>query len=126
MKKTIFYISSIIAIGLLTSQCNYHNVEEYFDISSNELCDTTDISFSDYIFPLIENNCSACHNSVTTYGGRNYDTFEGIKEVAETGLILNVLKHEPNFVQMPKNAAKLPDCNILKIEAWINQGIKNN
>ena len=126
MKERILYISTVIFIGLLISQCNYHNVEEYFDVPSNELCDTLDISFSGYIFPLIVDNCASCHNDITTYGERNYDTYEGIKEVAETGLILNVLNHEPGFVQMPKDANKLPDCDLSKIEAWINQGIKNN
>ena len=111
----------LISFIILSANCNYHNKDDYF----NEACDTVDMSFSKDINPIIQKKCVPCHNYELYYNGRIYETYEGVKEVAETGLLLEVINHSGN-IKMPKDEPKLPDCEIDKFEAWVNQGFKNN
>jgi len=110
------------------SPCNYHNIEEYFDEIDDSLTDCVpeNVSFSKDVFPIIVNNCSACHNDITHYKDRNYDTYEGIADVAASGKLLRVINHESGIANMPQNADKLDQCYIDIIEQWINDGAENN
>lgn len=127
MKK--YLILSVISALIILSQCTYHNIDEYFDEVPTDTitnCDTIDVSFSKTVFPIIVNNCIACHNDITHYNDRNYETYEGITDAVNSGKLINVINHNSAYVKMPKNADKLPQCYINLIEAWVNQGSKNN
>ncbi|MBN2264116.1 MAG: hypothetical protein JW735_14450 [Prolixibacteraceae bacterium] len=108
-------------IGFLS--CTSHNEEEYF---SNNNCSTENISFSETVFPLIENSCLSCHNSNNSSGGINLSNFESIKSSAQSGQLLGSIKHTAGYSPMPQFGEKLSDCTIAQVEAWIEQGMKNN
>ncbi len=109
---------------LLFSYCSYNNEEELYP---NEICDTTNISYANDIKPILEQNCYPCHsNSVDYYGNLSFENFIHIQRVVDNGTLLKNIKHEPDGNPMPEDAAKLSDCNINKIEAWVNRGIPNN
>lgn len=127
MKK--YLIFSLISALIIFSQCNYHNIDEYFDDIPYDTitnCDTVDVSFSQTVFPIIVNNCVACHNDITHYKDRNYETYEGITDAVNSGILLKVINHTPAYVKMPWEGNKLPQCYIDIIEAWVDQGMKNN
>lgn len=124
MKHRIRILSFVLVAVLMTS-CTYHNEEEYFGANTNS-CDTINMSFTTNILPVLENNCFACHNSTDRSGGITLDQYNGVKSAAESGRLLGAIKHEMNFSNMPKSAAKLDDCTINQIEAWINQGTPDN
>ena len=109
----------------ITTQCTYHNEEEYFSANEN-LCDTTNMSFSNDMVPIFENNCYACHNSNDRTAGIVLETYDGVKAAVETGRLIGAIKHEKGYANMPRSAAKLDDCTISKVEAWINQGMQDN
>ena len=54
------------------------------------------------------------------------DNYEGLSEYASNGKLLGAIKHEEGFLPMPADGGQLGECSIEKIEAWINQGGKNN
>ncbi len=54
------------------------------------------------------------------------DNYAIVKAAAVNGLLLGVITHAPGFAQMPKDAAKLSDCNIAVIRKWINDGAPDN
>ena len=43
-----------------------------------------------------------------------------------TGLVLPAIKHANGVPPMPNGMPKLNDCDIAKIEAWINAGMPEN
>lgn len=112
-------------ISFTFSHCTYHNEDEYFKDNA-DICYTDDMSFSNDIFPVIKNNCYSCHNNTNTSYNVNLENYNNIKQIAESGRLLGAIKHNDGFYSMPLNQEKLPECTISKIEAWINQGLKNN
>ncbi len=118
-KKLIFLV-----IIFFFSFCTYNNEEELYP---NEICDTSDISYINDVKPIFEQNCYTCHsNSVEYYGNLSFENFEHIQRVVDNGKLLRNIKHEPDGTPMPDGGGKLSDCNINKIEAWVNRGIPNN
>lgn len=117
--RLIFVILAFI--GFLG--CTNHNEEEYF---GNNSCNTDNISYSETIFPIIENSCLSCHNSNNSSGGINLSNYESIKSSAQSGQLLGSIKHSSGYSPMPQFGEKLSECTIAQVEAWIEQGMKNN
>jgi mono/diheme cytochrome c family protein len=110
---------------LLFGSCTWHNEEEYF-ADTTDSCSTANMSFQTDIQPLLQTSCVSCHNSGFASGGINLDGYDNIKSIAQSGLLSKVINHESGVVAMPMNADKLTECTIKKIDAWIEQGAKNN
>lgn len=114
MKYILF--SSAIALIIFNIRCKNNSVEA---LSNGSICDTTAVKYSTAISSMMINHCTNCH------GGSNYQPprLESYTDLVTYGeASLNDMK----IGKMPKNAAKLDDCNINKLAAWINQGSKNN
>ena len=58
--------------------------------------------------------------------GIRVDTYESMKNLAESGLLLKVLRHESGVVPMPYVLPKLSNCNISIIEEWVSNGALND
>lgn len=120
MKKLI---GALVLVSAFAS-CSKDN--EY-DLSqgSNNTCDTNAVSYSATIATIMTNNCNSCHAAGSPSGGVITNTYAGLNSVSSATL-LGAIKHESGFSAMPSNAPKLSDCDINKIQAWINQGKQNN
>jgi len=111
---------------MILTSCTYNNEE---DLYPNNICDTSNVTYSQVVKPIFEQYCYSCHSSATPgtyYGNLNLENFNHIKREVDNGNLLRNIKHEPGGSPMPQGATKLSYCNILKIENWINQGIPNN
>lgn len=120
------YILSLVFALTVLSSCTYYNEEELFP---NEICDTSNITYSVDIVPIFDQNCYSCHSSSTmpTYRGNlNLEIFDHVLREVNDGKLLQYIKHEPGSIPMPYGGTKLSDCNINKIEKWINLGSPNN
>ena len=111
---------TFFALMLLYS-CSYDNEEEYYGLNE---CDTTNVTFSETIDPIISRNCKSCHYEGNGTG-ITLVTYNNIQTVAESGKLLGALKHLPGYDPMPQGG-KLDDCTINKIETWVNDGTPNN
>lgn len=123
--KKIKLIVAVAAILFISSQCTYHNEEDYFSDPAN-LCDTVDMSYTTNMVPIFQNNCYACHNSTDRTAGYAMDSYDDLKSAIESGRLLGTIKHEQGYTSMPRFASKLDNCSINQIEAWINQGMPDN
>ena len=137
MLKIINFMKNLFAVCLLTSLlygCYYDNLEELHP--SPPPCDTTGIiSFSTDILPIMLHSCGsqnlACHQtdaSQSGYGLGNYT--DVINTINGSGSFLETITHDPSISSakwMPKgSSAKIDNCSILKIEAWLNSGMLDN
>ncbi len=102
----------------------YYDVEEELYPSID--CLTMDMSYADDILPIIESNCYGCHNATANFGNINLEGHSQLMKYVDDGSIVGAIKHAAGFSAMPKNGAKLLDCEIEKIEAWIADGALNN
>ena len=89
-------------------------------------CDPTKFTYAAAIVPILQTHCTGCHSGTAPAAGTNLTTYQGVKNVAQNGLLLGVVTHSPGFEQMPKGAAKLSDCKIGQIRSWIQAGAQNN
>ncbi|MBA3663158.1 MAG: hypothetical protein H0W61_02985 [Bacteroidetes bacterium] len=85
-------------------------------------CDTTNITFSGTVFPVIVNNCMGCH-STTIPTLKNYNE---IKAQVDNGKIICTIKHLSGCTPMPLNSPPLSACKIKQIEKWVKAGAPNN
>ena len=125
MMKNIFRLLSmmILSFPLLLTGCYNDNEEDLYP--SKPSCDTSNVTYSVTIAKIMQTSCNTCHNSVTASGGVITDTYEGLKIPAQSGLLWDVVTWNSTY-KMPKDAAKLSDCDLAKINIWINAGAPNN
>lgn len=89
-------------------------------------CNTVNMKFSADIIPILQANCSSCHNSIRAEAAVKTENYSSVKMIADNGLLIGTITHASGFSPMPQGKPKLADCDINKIKAWITEGTKNN
>lgn len=120
--KTIFLL---IFLGIVISSC-YKDNEEYLYGAD---CQTENISFSESIKPILDNQCLACHSdaAASSLGGNVFlDGYDNVLIKVNDSALYGALSHQDGYSPMPQNAPQLNECSISLIEIWINEGAKNN
>lgn len=91
-------------------------------IDCTPVCDTTDITYSGAVLPIIQNACFGCH-AVYSPVFANYDQ---LKPLVDNGKFACSISHGNGCKPMPKNGEKLSACKQKLIIKWIEAGAKNN
>ncbi|MCB0806298.1 MAG: hypothetical protein KDC05_10905 [Bacteroidales bacterium] len=94
-------------------------------------CDSTNVSFSQEVFPIIQNSCLGCHSGANPNGGISLTNYQQIKNQASispgsSGSLLGAITWATGNSNMPQNGNKLSDCDIGIIRNWIEEGMPNN
>ena len=123
--KKILIICLIILAG-----CYYDNEEELYPDQGND-CDTTNITYSETVFPIINSNCISCHSGSAPQGNILLEDYTTISKQAkipagQAGSLYGAISHDPGNSPMPKNGTQLTDCKIKQIKIWIDAGTPNN
>ena len=90
--------------------------------------DPTPATYGAVVSPIFSAHCRSCHGSGTyqTLGGsRDFSSYQGIKN-QPASLLIGCIEQQPGYDPMPKGGAKLSDCDIARIKAWIAAGQPNN
>jgi len=91
--------------------------------STDTICDTADVSYATTIVSILtDNGCVGCHSS----GRVMLNTHANVKHWADNDTLLGAVKHESGFMTMPPSGTPIDSCAIERLEAWINQGTKDN
>jgi len=123
MKKVMFISALFVGLVLVSCSKDEEEVEEPTPMNS---CDTESMSFQNDILPIFNSNCNGCHNADANSGGVTLDNFTDVKSIVSAGRLLGAINRDDGFSPMPQNAAKLADCNIDKIDAWVSDGAPDN
>lgn len=89
-------------------------------------CDTTVFTYSAAVKPIMDNKCTGCHNPANLGGNIDVSTYTAIRVTALNGKLYGSVAHQASYSPMPKNSAKLSDCEIRQIQKWIAAGTLNN
>lgn len=109
-------ISVVFFMGLFISACEK---DEIPSIPSGTQCDSTDVSFSTVIVPILEANCTSCHSDGNALAGVNLSGHANvIKSVNDNSLVPSLTGSMKSYISNP--------CEISQIRAWVNEGAKNN
>ena len=119
-------------LSLFTSGCYYDSKEELGLL--NPPCDTTAVSYSADIIPILDAACIVCHSAATADiagGGNNLEGYSALMNFVEP--------NDPNasiFYQsvawisgtsfMPKGGSQLTSCELALVRNWIAQGALDN
>ncbi len=91
-----------------------------------EGCNTSNVSYSMTIVPVLQNTCLGCHSGGAPSGGINLTTHAGVRTVALNGRLVGAISHDPAYASMPQGGQQLSDCKIDQIRAWVDAGAPNN
>lgn len=119
MKKAIGFFIVIIVF----SSC-YYDVENQLYPPSG--CDTTKTTYTSFIAPLMQSNCTACHSSAAPSANIILDTYNGVKAAAASGKLYGSMAHSNGYAAMPPSGTQLSSCDLKKVNSWISSGSLNN
>jgi mono/diheme cytochrome c family protein len=118
----------IAAFALMVASCAYHNEEElYPDALAG--CDTSKVTYSGTVMPILRANCLDCHGTSGyefSGGGVNLEDFNSFKARIEEGAVMGAVTHSRGYSPMPKSGGKLDTCSIKKVQIWIDNGMKQD
>ena len=122
MKRIIGILTSIIVL----SSCYNRNETNLYPGPAT--CDTSVVTFSGTILPIMQQHCAitGCHTGPSTGNGLNYNLYSGLAVVASNGQLIPAIEHGNTPSPMPKDMPMLDACTIDKIVRWVNEGYPNN
>lgn len=120
--RIIKLLFNTILISVLFSSCYYDNKDDLYPFDPSASCDTLNMTYNSDIKPILDNNCISCHIASNPSGGVILDTYNQVKIVADNGKLWGSVNHQSGYSPMPQGGAKLGDCDLNKIKAWINDG----
>lgn len=91
-------------------------------------CDTTTVTFSGTIQPILNAYCVGCHDADSPSGGISLTAYlgtgsnDGIVDVAGDGRLLGAIQGVYGYEPMPPGTTMLPDCLIDQIRIWVEAG----
>jgi hypothetical protein len=126
MKRLLSAFVTFVTILLFSASCYYDNEEALYP-SLNSSCDTTNVTFSGKIVPILANNCLSCHSNASAAAAGNNIRLQDYADVkTRATAVTGSINHSGNYSPMPKNGGKLNACSIKQFDIWIRNGIPNN
>jgi hypothetical protein len=117
-----------ILIACCISSC-YYDSKEYLFPQLTSGCDTTNITFTLSVIPILNNHCLSCHsNSTAAANGANIrlENYTDVKARVDDGKLWGSISYATGFSPMPKGSSKLNECKLSIVQKWIDNGAPNN
>ena len=121
MKSLLFATFIALFLAAITQTACYYDNEK--DLYGTEACDTTTVSFSGDIKPIVDANCVRCHAPGGEQEVSPLLTYEDVKKYVSGNVIVD--RTTGTTTLMPPEG-KMNNCNLLLIQAWVNAGAPNN
>ena len=118
----------IVLLMAISSGCYYDNEEKLYSQVDNT-CDLTSVTFAATVKPILQASCLACHSNSSANssgGGIKLQDYVDVSVQAKNGKLMGTVKHASGYQAMPQGGGKLSDCEISKLQKWIDNGTLNN
>jgi hypothetical protein len=126
MKRLYLTIGVVFILFLFPVSCYYDNEEALYPTLSSS-CDTTNVTFSWTIVPILSDNCYSCHSNSTAASSGNNIRLENYADVASNAIrVQGSINHTGSYSPMPKNGGMIKACSITQFDIWIKNGMPNN
>jgi hypothetical protein len=123
MKRLFISLIIITIFSFFIVSCYYDNEEALYP-SINSSCDTTNVTYSGTIVPILNNNCLGCHSAAATGGSILLTTYAEV--LASAPRITGSIKQLSGYSAMPKGGGKISSCSISQWDIWVRKGMLNN
>jgi len=126
MKRLQTLILTTVITGIFLVSCYYDSEEGLYPELSTS-CDTSLVTFTATIVPILNNNCYSCHSNQNAASSGNNLRLQNYADVsANAAAITGAINHSANFIPMPKNGGKIKACSITQFGIWVREGKQNN
>ncbi len=88
-------------------------------------CDTTNITYSGTIAPLIQNACYGCHSGSAPSGNVLLTSYANVLTQVQNGMLKGDVTNTGGFHVMPPTG-QLSPCDVSAFTIWIAKGAPNN
>ena len=122
LKNVLFLLIFILVFGILFPSCYYDKEDSLYPF---QRCDTTNVTYSQTIVPILSDNCLVCHNVGNPESTVKLDTWAGVKIYVTNGKLIPAIDHTGPY-PMPKLGSMLDICSIERIQRWVANGAPNN
>ena len=106
----------------------YYDSKEYL-FPQVKACDTTAVTYSGSVQPIIEQYCYRCHSNANApiFGGNiRLEDYSEVVIPANNGHLYGSINHENGYIPMPQDGSKLDNCSVTTIKVWIDAGSPDN
>lgn len=121
MKQFFFAALTLMFIATISQTACYYDNEK--DLYGDGSCDTTAVSYSADIRPIIDANCVSCH---APGGEQETSPLLTYADVTKYTGNLDIVERTAGTSTLMPPTGKMSDCNVALIGAWVNQGAPNN
>ena len=94
------------------------------DNACSEGCDTSSVTFTGQIWPMMETYCTGCHSASSPGGGIVIAGYDDMVALAGNGSLMGSIRWESSYAKMPTNQM-LSECNINLLQKWIDDGFSD-
>ena len=122
-KVTSFIVFTAFSLLTTFQSCESNSEEALYGIQP---CDVTNVTWNSGIEALLAKRCVSCHGPEIAYNGVRHDSYQSELIVVNDGRLRGVVNQLSGFAKMPKDMGKLPDCEILLINTWLDNGAPEN
>lgn len=89
-------------------------------------CDTTAVTYSGSLLPLLNTTCVACHSGASPDGGVDLTTHANVVSAISYSNLMASIEHVAGAQAMPPAGNALSACQVQLFELWIADGMPNN
>lgn len=122
--RRIFITATVACLVALSQVGCFYDIED--ELYPSSICDTTQVSYTLDIRPIIQASCIGCHSGSSSSGGILLETYSQLSDYVSNGLLSCTIEHASGCSPMPKNSAQLSPCKIDRIKRWIAEGAIEN
>ena len=88
-------------------------------------CDTSNVTYSANIWPIMELTCKGCHSGAAPSGGVSITNYTTVKALVDNGKLDGTINHRSGYSAMPPGGS-VTNCAKAQIRLWIDAGAPNN
>lgn len=123
-RKFLFLTAAIVGMLFWLGGCSKESADRLS--GSTSTCDTTNVSYSQQVLPILQDNCYTCHQGAGAQSGIDLSNFSILQAHVKNGDLKSAVTHTGSVTPMPYGLPMLPSCEVNTIVAWVDQGALNN
>ncbi len=125
MRRLVVKTEFLVLVPLFLFAACYYDKEEILYPESAQCNATGSETFSQDVLPLLNLRCNNCHGGAAASAGIRLDSYSEVVKQVNSGRLMGSINQSIGYSPMPKNAGKMPACEIQKIQNWVDSGALN-
>lgn len=123
-RKFLFVTLAVVGAMFWLGSCSKESADRLAGNSAS--CDTTNVSYSKQVLPILQDDCYTCHQGNNSFSGIDLSNFAILQAHVQNGDLKSAVTHTGTVTPMPYQLPMLPSCEVNTIVAWVDQGALNN